>query len=105
MSESSFLRSFAVSGIRRFDPLVTLQPMVNAIMILPLQITFRHMEPSLDAKLGFGRIETDDGRLIYFHQNSVLGGRFPNLKTGTQVRFAEEAGDRGPQASSVHVIS
>ncbi len=70
-----------------------------------------HVEPAqgriceLDAARDGGRIETDDGRLIYFHRNSVLGGRFEDLTTGTKVRFAEEAGDRGPQASTVHVIS
>ena len=59
----------------------------------------------LDSDRGCGRIETDDGRLIYFHRNSILGSRFQDLATGTEVRFAEEAGDRGPQASTVHVIS
>ncbi|HJS91568.1 MAG TPA: HPF/RaiA family ribosome-associated protein [Steroidobacteraceae bacterium] len=59
----------------------------------------------LDIERGSGRIETDDGRLIYFHRNSVLGSRFRELTTGTEVRFAEEAGDLGPQASTVHVIS
>jgi len=54
---------------------------------------------------GFGRIQTDDGRLIYFHRNSVLGRPFGDLTTGTEVRFAEEAGDQGPQASTVHVLS
>ena len=58
----------------------------------------------LDAERGFGRIETDDGRLVYFHRNSVLGGRFENLATGIKVRFAEESGDLGPQASTVYVI-
>jgi cold shock CspA family protein/ribosome-associated translation inhibitor RaiA len=57
----------------------------------------------LDADRGFGRIETEDGRLIYFHRNSVLGKRFEELTTGTKVSFAEESGTRGPQASSVHV--
>lgn len=52
----------------------------------------------------FGRIETDDGRLIYFHRNSVLDGSFEDLSVGTNVRFDEEPGDRGPQASTVHVI-
>jgi cold shock CspA family protein len=52
---------------------------------------------------GFGRIETADGRLIYFHRNSVLGRPFEALEVGTEVRFAEEPGDRGPQASTVHV--
>ncbi len=59
----------------------------------------------IDTEHGSGRIGTNDGRLIYFHQNSVLGGRFKDLTTGTQVRFVEEAGDLGPQASTVHVIS
>jgi cold shock CspA family protein/ribosome-associated translation inhibitor RaiA len=59
----------------------------------------------LDADRGCGRIETDDGRLIYFHRNSVLGARFQDLTTGTEVRFAEEAGDLGPQASTVHVLA
>ena len=69
-----------------------------------------HIQPAegriseLDTEHGWGRIETDDGRLLYFHRNSVLGGRFQDLATGTKVRFAEESGDRGPQASTVHVI-
>jgi cold shock CspA family protein/ribosome-associated translation inhibitor RaiA len=58
----------------------------------------------LDAEHGFGRIETDDGRLVYFHRNSVLGNRFQELDTGAKVRFAEESGDLGPQASTVHLI-
>jgi len=59
----------------------------------------------LDAQRDFGRIQSDDGRLIYFHRNSVVGSRFQDLTTGTEVRFAEELGDLGPQASTVHVIS
>ncbi|HUL46672.1 MAG TPA: HPF/RaiA family ribosome-associated protein [Steroidobacteraceae bacterium] len=59
----------------------------------------------LDAGRDSGRIETNDGRLIYFHRNSVLGGRFEDLTTGTRVRFAEELGDLGPQASTVHVVA
>ncbi len=59
----------------------------------------------LDTERGSGRIETDDGRLIYFHRNSLIGGRFQDLRTGVKVRFVEEAGDLGPQASTVHVLS
>jgi cold shock CspA family protein/ribosome-associated translation inhibitor RaiA len=58
----------------------------------------------LDAERGFGRIETGDGHVIYFHRNSVRGQRFQDLRIGTTVRFAEEAGDLGPQASSVQVL-
>jgi ribosomal subunit interface protein len=53
----------------------------------------------------FGRIETDDGRSIYFHRNSVVGGDFERLTTGTEVRFVEESGDRGPQATTVKVVA
>jgi cold shock CspA family protein/ribosome-associated translation inhibitor RaiA len=59
----------------------------------------------LDVDRGFGRIETDDGRLIYFHRNSVLDASFDSLRTGAKVRFSEERGELGPQASTVHVVS
>ncbi len=52
----------------------------------------------------FGRIDTADGRDIYFHANSVTNGDFEKLEIGNEVRFVEEMGDKGPQASSVHVI-
>jgi cold shock CspA family protein/ribosome-associated translation inhibitor RaiA len=53
---------------------------------------------------GYGFIETADGRSVYFHCNSVLDAAFRELKPGTEVRFVEEAGDKGPQASSVHLV-
>lgn len=52
----------------------------------------------------FGRIETADGRVIYFHRNSVLGAGFDKLAIGSEVRFDEETGERGPQASTVHLV-
>lgn len=57
----------------------------------------------LDPAAGYGRISTPDGRLIYFHRNSVVGADFDRLQVGAEVRFAEEMGERGPQASSVHL--
>lgn len=50
---------------------------------------------------GYGFLETRDGREIYFHKNSVLRDAFPRLRIGTEVRYAEEDGDKGPQASTV----
>jgi cold shock CspA family protein/ribosome-associated translation inhibitor RaiA len=58
----------------------------------------------LDPEHDCGRIETRDGRLIYFHRNSLMGGRYTELAMGMRVRFAEERGDGGPQASTVHVL-
>ena len=54
-------------------------------------------------KRGFGFIHTDDGRDVYFHENSVLRNHFRALHIGSLVRFAEEDGYSGPQASSVSV--
>jgi cold shock CspA family protein/ribosome-associated translation inhibitor RaiA len=48
-----------------------------------------------------GFLEAGDGREIYFHRHSVLDGGFDVLQLGTEVRFAEEQGEKGPQASTV----
>jgi cold shock CspA family protein len=53
---------------------------------------------------GYGFLETIDGREVYFHGNSVLGGGFNRLRVGTEVTFAEEPGDMGPQASTVRLV-
>lgn len=53
---------------------------------------------------GYGFIETPEGREIYFHRNAVGNGTFDVLDLGTPVRFTEEEGDQGPQASAVHVM-
>lgn len=58
----------------------------------------------INAADGYGRIESPDGRLIYFHRNSVLDADFDSLETGAEVRFEEEMGERGPQASTVYLI-
>ena len=52
----------------------------------------------------YGNIKTYDGRLIYFHKNSVVNFDFKKLDVGREVRFVEEMGDKGPQASTVKVI-
>ncbi len=53
---------------------------------------------------GYGFIETTDGREFYFHRNSVLNKGFDFLKIGTEVRFSEEEGEKGPQASSLSIV-
>jgi cold shock CspA family protein len=57
-----------------------------------------------DAGYGFIRA-LDDDRQFYFHRNSVLHDDFDRLAIGTEVRFATEDGEEGPQASSVQVVS
>jgi len=51
----------------------------------------------------FGFLESGDGREVYFHRNAVLEG-FEKLEVGNRVRFAEEQGIEGPQASTVSLI-
>lgn len=54
---------------------------------------------------GYGFLKSlEEGREIFFHQNSVLDDDFDRLEVGTEVRYVEEAGDKGPQASTVQVV-
>lgn len=53
---------------------------------------------------GYGFLKTPSGREVYFHRNSVLRGDFDRLETGTGVRFSEEDGKKGPQATSVAIV-
>jgi cold shock CspA family protein len=50
---------------------------------------------------GYGFLETPEGREVYFHRNSVVDANFEDLTAGTEVRFVEELGEKGPQASSL----
>jgi ribosomal subunit interface protein len=52
----------------------------------------------------YGFLETPDGREIYFHYNSVLAPGSGHLEIGTEVRFTEEQGVKGPQASTVTIV-
>ena len=52
----------------------------------------------------YGKIETPDGREIYFHRHSVLENAYDRLEIGNEVRFDEEKGELGPQASTVKLI-
>jgi cold shock CspA family protein len=53
---------------------------------------------------GYGFIASSDGQDIYFHRNSVIGARFSDLEPGAAVRYVAEQGEKGAQASTVHVI-
>jgi ribosomal subunit interface protein len=52
----------------------------------------------------YGKILTADGREVYFHENSVLNSGFAHLDVGSEVRFVEEQGELGPQASTVKPV-
>jgi cold shock CspA family protein/ribosome-associated translation inhibitor RaiA len=54
---------------------------------------------------GYGFIETAEvpSRQVYFHRNSLPENDFEKLQVGQEVRFHEEEGAKGPQASTVVV--
>lgn len=52
----------------------------------------------------YGFIEDSDGRIVYFHRNSVAGDGWQGLDTGDEVEFEEEQGDKGPQAVAVYPV-
>jgi cold shock CspA family protein/ribosome-associated translation inhibitor RaiA len=55
-----------------------------------------------DGRYGF--IRTEDDRELYFHSNTVLNGQYEQLEVGTEVKYAEEMGEEGPQASTVEIV-
>ena len=63
----------------------------------------RAIVSALFPEKGYGFLTTPDGREFYFHKNSVLHDKFKNLKIGMKVRFVEELGEKGAQASTVKV--
>ena len=58
----------------------------------------------LDAAGEFGFLADGEGREVYFHRNSVLDDAFDRLSVGARVTFAEEEGEKGPQASTVKLL-
>jgi ribosomal subunit interface protein len=58
----------------------------------------------LFAAEGYGFLAAPDGREIYFHKNSVLSDAFDRLQVGSEVQYAEEQGEKGPQASTVRLV-
>ena len=58
----------------------------------------------LDGGGVFGFLQDSEGREIYFHRNSVLDDAFDRLAVGARVTFAEEQGEKGPQASTVKLL-
>jgi cold shock CspA family protein len=57
-----------------------------------------------DAFKQFGFLESNDGQEVYFHRNSVLGDGFSRLHVGSRVTFAEEMGEKGPQATTIKLL-
>jgi CspA family cold shock protein len=52
---------------------------------------------------GFGFIESEDGRKVFFHRSEVLYGPFSELQEGQVVEFAVEETPQGPKARRVRL--
>jgi cold shock CspA family protein len=52
----------------------------------------------------YGFLRTLDGRQLYFHRNSVLHNHWERLTVGVAVRYTEELGKKGPQATTVEMV-
>jgi cold shock CspA family protein/ribosome-associated translation inhibitor RaiA len=54
---------------------------------------------------GYGFIESPDGRDIYFHENALADDlKMQDLETGAAVRYTEEQGEEGAQATIVRTM-
>jgi cold shock CspA family protein/ribosome-associated translation inhibitor RaiA len=65
---------------------------------------FTHQGRVLRLFPDYGFIGTDDGLEVYFHANAVKKGTFAQLNPGTQVKFGQEEGREGPQATWVQPV-
>ncbi|MBN1367925.1 MAG: HPF/RaiA family ribosome-associated protein [Dehalococcoidales bacterium] len=52
----------------------------------------------------YGFIRAIEGQQVYFHKHSVLRNDWERLQVGTGVRFIEEPGEKGLQASSLEIV-
>ena len=52
----------------------------------------------------YGFLRALDGQSVYFNRNSVLHDHWEKLKVGTAVRYTQETGDKGLQASTVEPV-
>jgi len=61
----------------------------------------------IETEAGFGHIVATDGRMVYFHRNSVVTGDFDKMKKDDPVELVVDPGEdaEGPHASTVRAIS
>jgi cold shock CspA family protein/ribosome-associated translation inhibitor RaiA len=52
---------------------------------------------------GYGFIQADDGKDVFFERDSLTAENWNNVQIGSVVRFREESGDKGPFATSVTI--
>jgi cold shock protein len=53
---------------------------------------------------GFGFINDNDGREIFFHQSSLVEVKFDALNEEQQVEFEVEQSPKGPRAINIKIV-
>ena len=53
---------------------------------------------------GFGFIDTGADKDLFFHNSSLEGVRYDDLREGEQVSFTEGCGPKGPCAENVKLV-
>ena len=53
---------------------------------------------------GFGFIQMESGKDIFFHMSNVEGTRYDDLREGQRVSFEKGNGPKGPRAEQVRAI-
>lgn len=53
---------------------------------------------------GFGFINAEDGREIFFHQSGIISGSFDTLTEGAEVEFEVEKSPKGPRAINIKAL-
>jgi CspA family cold shock protein len=54
---------------------------------------------------GFGFINDNDGRELFFHQSGVEDSKFDSLTEDSKVEFDVEASAKGPRAIHIRVVA
>lgn len=54
---------------------------------------------------GYGFIEREDGEDVFVHYSAIEGVGYKNLEEGQKVEFGIEDNPKGPQATSVTVVT
>jgi CspA family cold shock protein len=55
---------------------------------------------------GFGFITPDSGsKDLFVHHSGIIGNGYRSLPEGAKVSYDEEAGDKGPKAVNVQLVS
>ena len=53
---------------------------------------------------GFGFINAEDGKEVFFHRSALEGTDFDTLEEGNSVEFNLERGPKGPRAVNVKMV-